>query len=84
MRFLRFEREYLTKPYVTVAFWVSLAGGAALITVASLWLRGTRWEVACTVLGAFSLLDACLLRYAYEIKQAVKRNTDLKQEALQE
>lgn len=71
MNFLRFDVDYLAKPFVVIAFWASLVGGIVSIALAALWFHGTRWEVAAAAVGVFSLLDACLLRYGYELKRSI-------------
>jgi len=71
MKFFRFDSEYLARPFVLIAFWCSLVGGIAMIAMAALWLNGTRWEVATAAVGVFSLVDASLLRYGYEIKRTI-------------
>lgn len=72
LRFISFKQEYLISPVVQIAFWSSLVGGVAGLLITALWLHGTRWEVVTAVAGGVSLLDAFILRYAYEIKRAVR------------
>lgn len=70
-KFFRFDSEYLARPAVIVAFWGSLIGGIAGLVITVLWLHGTRWEVVTAAASLFSLIDAALLRYGYEIKRTV-------------
>lgn len=70
-KFFRFDSEYLVSPSVKIAFWGSLIGGVVALAVTALWLHGTRWEVATAAAGVFSLVDAALLRYGYEIKRTI-------------
>ncbi len=69
--FFRFGSAYLSTPKVVFAFWGSIVGGIVSLALA-VWLHGTRWEVACAAAGAASLVDACLLRYLYEVKRDVR------------
>lgn len=71
LRFISFKREYLISPAVQIAFWSSLVGGVAGLVITALWLHGTRWETVTAVASGVSLLDAFILRYAFEIKQAI-------------
>lgn len=70
-KFFRFDSEYLVRPAVIIAFWGSLIGGIVGLAITALWLHGTRWEVVGAAGSLFSLIDACLLRYGYEIKRTV-------------
>lgn len=71
MDFFRFKAEYLAAPKAQIAFWGSLVGGVVSL-IAAVLLHGTSWErfeMATAAFGAFSLVDAALLRYLYEIKR---------------
>ena len=72
--FFRFKIEYLSQPKSLFAFWGSLVSGVVSIVVAIL-LHGTSWErfeVASAAVGVFYLVDACLIRYLFEVKHEAR------------
>ncbi len=72
--FFRFHTEYLSQPKSLLAFWGSLVSGVLSIVIAIL-VHGTRWErfeIATAAVGVFYLVDACLLRYLYEVKREAR------------
>ncbi len=76
--FFRFHSDYLATPKAQIAFWGSLIGGV-LSMVAAILLHGTSWErfeVATAAFGVFSLVDAALLRYLYELKRESRHIRD--------
>jgi hypothetical protein len=73
--FFRFQSEYLSIPKAIFAFWGSLIGGIVSLALA-LWLHGTRWEVVCAAVGVFYLVDACLVRYLFEVKREITQVKD--------
>lgn len=76
--FFRFGAEYLAHPKAQIAFWGSLVGGVISL-VAAILLHGTSWErfeVATAAFGVFSLVDAALLRYLYEVKRETRSIRD--------
>lgn len=69
--FFRADREYLKGKRVQWYFITDLVMGAIALG-AAMEFYGTRWGLMFTVVSVICLVDCVLMRYAYELKRAIR------------
>jgi hypothetical protein len=69
--FFRADREYLEARRVQWYFVTDLVLGAIALG-AAMEFYGTKWSLLLAVVSVICLVDCVLLRYAYELKRAIK------------
>ena len=71
MGFLKINTEYLTEKRVRRYFWIDLVVGAVALGAATQLFK-TEWGLLLAVVSIVLLIDSCLIRYFYELKQSIK------------
>lgn len=71
MLFFRVNRDFLTEKRVKWYMILDLIIGAVALGLA-VELVQTKWTLLFAVVSIVTLVDACLMRYAYEIKRTIK------------
>ena len=74
MGFLNINSEYLTEKKVKWYFWLDFIIGVVALGAAVI-MYGTYWTVVLSVVSVVCIVDACLLRYCYEIKRTIQNRS---------
>ena len=70
--FFKINTEYLTEKRVKWYFLTDLVLGAVALGFA-MQLYGTKWGLMFAVVSIVCIVDSCLLRYFYELKQTITK-----------
>lgn len=71
MFFFRVNKEFLTEKRVRWYVLIDMIIGIVALGLA-VELIQTKWTLLFAVVSIVTLVDSCLMRYAYEIKRTVK------------